>query len=84
MTTSQTRPVIDRVFHFDEMHEAFRYFEEGRPFGRSSSRKLKGSGFRPLFAGFMPRIEPRWIDEPANETSNAISLALRPPQNLYS
>lgn len=28
------RPVIDRVFGFDEVHEAFRYYESGAAFGK--------------------------------------------------
>jgi len=29
-----TRPVIDRVFGFDEVHEAYRYYESGAAFGK--------------------------------------------------
>jgi NADPH:quinone reductase-like Zn-dependent oxidoreductase len=29
-----TRPVIDRVFEFDETVEAYRYFRDGNPFGK--------------------------------------------------
>lgn len=29
-----TRPVIDRVFGFDEAADAYRYFRDGRPFGK--------------------------------------------------
>ena len=28
------RPEIDRVFHFNEVPAAFRYFEEARPIGK--------------------------------------------------
>jgi NADPH:quinone reductase-like Zn-dependent oxidoreductase len=28
------RPAIDRVFRFDEVPSAFRYFEEARPLGK--------------------------------------------------
>ena len=30
----QLRPVIDRVFPFEEAHAAFRYYESARPFGK--------------------------------------------------
>lgn len=28
------RPVIDRVFRFEEAVEAYRYFRDGNPFGK--------------------------------------------------
>ena len=34
ITVNQLKPNIDRVFPFDEVVEAFRYFEEERPFGK--------------------------------------------------
>ena len=34
ITVGGMRPVIDRVFPFDEVPAAFRYFEEMRPFGK--------------------------------------------------
>jgi NADPH:quinone reductase-like Zn-dependent oxidoreductase len=29
-----TRPVLDRVFGFDQVREAFRYYESGAAFGK--------------------------------------------------
>jgi NADPH:quinone reductase-like Zn-dependent oxidoreductase len=34
MTVRQLRPVVDRVFAFDELHEALRYMESARHFGK--------------------------------------------------
>ncbi|GGN92145.1 hypothetical protein GCM10011579_089590 [Streptomyces albiflavescens] len=34
LTLHGTRPVIDRVFGFDEVHEAFRHYESGAAFGK--------------------------------------------------
>ena len=34
MTTRQIRPVVDRVFAFDELLEGLRHMEEGRHFGK--------------------------------------------------
>ncbi|MGQ4386885.1 zinc-dependent alcohol dehydrogenase family protein [Streptomyces sp. SAS_270] len=34
VTLHGIRPVIDRVFGFDEVHEAFRYYESGAAFGK--------------------------------------------------
>ena len=34
ITAKKMRPVIDRIFDFEEAPAAFRYFEEMRPFGK--------------------------------------------------
>ncbi|MGW4140932.1 zinc-dependent alcohol dehydrogenase family protein [Streptomyces mirabilis] len=34
LTLHGTRPVVDRTFGFDEVHEAFRYYESGVAFGK--------------------------------------------------
>jgi NADPH:quinone reductase-like Zn-dependent oxidoreductase len=34
MTANRLRPVIDRVFPFEEVPAAFRYYEANRPFGK--------------------------------------------------
>ena len=34
IATAQLRPVIDRVFGFDEAPEAYRYFMQGKVFGK--------------------------------------------------
>ena len=34
----KTRPVVDKVFNFDEAAEAFRYLEESKNFGKVALR----------------------------------------------
>jgi len=34
LTASKSRPVIDRVFPFDRMHDAYHYFQDGGRFGK--------------------------------------------------
>jgi NADPH:quinone reductase-like Zn-dependent oxidoreductase len=34
MTVREMRPVIDRVFGFDELHEALRYMESAKHVGK--------------------------------------------------
>jgi NADPH:quinone reductase-like Zn-dependent oxidoreductase len=34
ISTNRIRPVVDRVFAFDEAPDAFRYYESRRPFGK--------------------------------------------------
>jgi len=34
ITAKKMRPVIDRIFDFEDAPAAFRYFEEMRPFGK--------------------------------------------------
>jgi len=34
ITANRLKPIIDRVFSFEEAHAAFRYYEEARPLGK--------------------------------------------------
>src|SRR5262249_47035997 len=34
IASARMKPVIDRVFGFDEVHAAFRYYEEAQPLGK--------------------------------------------------
>jgi len=38
VAVARIHPVIDRVFSFDELPEAFRYFEQTQPFGKAVIR----------------------------------------------
>jgi len=34
IANARMKPAIDRVFGFDEVHAAFRYYDEARPLGK--------------------------------------------------
>jgi Zinc-binding dehydrogenase len=52
IAVNDLRPIINRVFRFSEVIEAFRYYEESRPFGKVVISHLRAAGFyeqEPIF-----------------------------------
>jgi NADPH:quinone reductase-like Zn-dependent oxidoreductase len=34
ITVNRLKPIVDRIFHFDDALSAFRYYESGQAFGK--------------------------------------------------
>ena len=88
IAVNDLRPIINRVFRFSEVIEAFRYYEESRPFGKVVISHLRAAGFyeqepiffaewRTLFVVSLKTLRDKPI-----ENIKQLRKAARSPRNL--